>query len=55
MKRAQNERDPTRDPTKKMFGQAKPYAIRKQKFTNKVRELIKKKKPDKKKKRSREI
>ena len=53
MKRAQKKFE--RDPRKKIFLRAKPYAIRKQKFTNKVRELIiKKTKPDKKKK-SREI
>ena len=35
---------------KKIFGQAKPYAIRRQKFTNEVHELIKKKTGQKKKK-----
>ena len=51
MKRAQKVLSAIRQ--KKIFGQAKPYAIRKQKFTNKVRELIiiiKKPKPGKKKK-----
>ena len=38
MKRAQKNFE--RDPTKKIFGQAKPYAMRKQKITNKVRDLM---------------
>ena len=49
MKRAQKNFE--LDPTKKIFGQAKPYAIRKQKFTNKVRELIIKKQNRAKKKK----
>ena len=52
MKRVQKNFE--RDPTKKIFGQAKPYAVRKQEITNKVRDLIiiKIKKPGKKKKKS---
>ena len=39
MKRAQKNFE--RDPRKTNVGQAKPYAMRKQKITNKVRDLIK--------------
>ena len=52
MKRAQKNFE--RDPSKKIFMRAKPYAVRKQKIMNKVRDLIiiiKKKKTRQKKKK----